>query len=62
MIGQLTLFDFITSPRLRKMVIPNLIWRVKILIPEFGSLVTCGEGVRHPTMLVLKQPFVLVKS
>jgi len=25
---------------------------LKILILEFGSLVTCGEGVRHPTTLV----------
>ena len=52
MIGHLTLFDFITSPRLRKMIVfPNLIWtdKKKILILELGSLVICREGVRHPT-------------
>ena len=50
-IGHLTLFDFITNPRLKKNVIfPNLTWLgKKILILEFGSLVTCKEGIRHPT-------------
>ena len=63
MIGHLTLFDFITNPKLRKMVVfPNLIWMVKILILEFGSLVTCREGVRNTTMPVPGQSFVLIKS
>jgi len=34
----------------------------KILTLEFGSLVTCGEDVRHPTMLGHRQSFVMVKS
>ena len=33
----------------------------KILILEFRSLVTCGEGVRHPTMLVKRKSFVFWK-
>ena len=33
----------------------------KILILRFGSLVTCGEGVRHPTMPVQGQSFILIK-
>ena len=30
------------------------------MIFEFRSLVTCGEGVRHPTTPVCRQSFVLV--
>ena len=63
MIGHLFLVDFITDPRLRKKVFfPNLTWIVKILILESRSLVTCGEGVRHPTTPIQGQSFVLIKS
>ena len=53
MIGHLFLVDFITNPRLRKKAF-FLIYvdGKKILILESESLVTCGEGVRHPTMPV----------
>ena len=52
MIGHLFLVDFITNPRLRKRA---------FLILRFESLVTCKEGVRHLTMLVQGQSFVLIK-
>jgi len=32
------------------------------MILEFGSLVTCGEDVRHPTTPVQGQSIILVKS
>ena len=40
-----------------------LIWMAKkILNLRFRSLVTCGEGVRHPTTPIQGQSFVLIKS
>ena len=61
-IGHLFLVDFITDLRLRKMsfFLIECGWQ-KILILESGNLVTCGEGVRHPTMPVQGQSFVLIK-
>ena len=56
-IGHLFLVDFLTDPRIRK----NGVDGKKILILRSGSVVTCGEGVRHPTMLVQGQSFVLIK-
>ena len=44
-------------------IFPNLMrMGKKILILEFGSLVTYGEGVRHPTTPIHGQSFVLIKS
>ena len=34
----------------------------KILILGFESLVTCEEGVRHSTTLVVRQSFILINS
>jgi len=31
------------------------------LILKYRSLVTCGEGVRHPTTPICRQSFVLIK-
>ena len=60
-IGHLFLVDFITDPRLRKSAIfPNLMWMEKNL-DSYESLVTCGEGVRHPTTPIQRQSFVLIK-
>ena len=58
-IGHLSLIDFITNPRLRKgHFSKSNVDGKKILILRSGSLVTCGEGIRHPTMQVQEQSFV----
>ena len=62
MISDIFLVNFITNPRLRKMAffLANVDGK-KILILKSRSLVTCGEGVRHPTTPVQRQSFVLIK-
>ena len=51
-----------SSLRLRKLVVfPNLICMVKNLDSWIGSLVMCGEGVRHTTTPIKRQSFCFDK-